>query len=609
MSLLVNGDQDQPVIISGDVAPSPLETFSSSFVDVPSPNDESGQNSPHLPSLGSPTTPLDYLPNPTKFSRTSSHDQVTKKPIIAESDSEKNDDERLEIYAGMDSQTISDESGGFLSASSDIHFDSKNFESGNSYRANQNSTDFMASINDDQLQSGAVQFYSGLGMLNSNTFDSNNSAYPSSDYKETLMPTILSYNRNDTIDNLLLPSSSSPPKKKESSFKVCKYCHENIIGTNYYFVHGSYYHINCLVCNSCNKKLDPENLSLYSDTLYCEECLQNISNRICAACDLPILNQNDAVFVEELNQYYHEGCLTCYLCSAHLTPPEMEGNETPTKPLSLNTDQKPQILTKENNSNISTPVKSNSTKESIETDSILTPTKEPIETPRKEESSKTNLDKVSNPYVVNQGKIMCQKCASKYNKRICKKCGEQITNDLYVFHNQQYFHKHHFCCCICDKVLKGSNYVAHHNKFYCKEHGFPIESSCAFCKRRFVSAEERLLWRNKCYHPDCFVCRTCGAPITKGKARSIHNRPHCIDCFQQRVADGDCDEKGKSTEHRIHDPKETNRRRLEKKENTQTPVKKPTYRPSAYPPLEDPPKSSEVKNIQVPDVEMITEFV
>lgn len=134
-----------------------------------------------------------------------------------------------------------------------------------------------------------------------------------------------------------------------------------------------------------------------------------------------------------------------------------------------------------------------------------------------------------------EGKLFCTKCIDKIRKRKCADCGNYILDSNYVFHNKQFFHREHFKCAMCSCVLKGDMFVTHHNKFYCIDHGSCFLDSCSFCHQRFNVVCDKIKWRGKYYHKDCFVCRVCGEKLEVASTKSYHNRPHCTKCYDMRV--------------------------------------------------------------------------
>ena len=154
-----------------------------------------------------------------------------------------------------------------------------------------------------------------------------------------------------------------------------------------------------------------------------------------------------------------------------------------------------------------------------------------------------------------EGVTVCGMCSVQAPK--CAKCDERIFG-AYVKNHGKFYHPEHWTCSVCGKVLSPTIYIMHHNKPLCLEHGEIYRTTCAFCKRHFQFGElDKIKWKKKYYHVNCFVCRVCGVDLTMNKCKSIHGRPHCRECFSQRVKDGDCNGDGRTVgKHKHHHPME-----------------------------------------------------
>ena len=464
------------------------------------------------------------------------HNELLPIPAIKSDSKHANDadtqefDERLELASGLESDASFGDSSFVSGASSNLNFDDQSMDSFSSYKKKQTNMMSMDSGNfdNDMMQSGAVQFFSGTNLLASQNFDSSLLA-SGSNYQVTEMPAF-----DSVLTSSLVPSTFSMNDSDETELppKCCEYCSRPIEG-EYRIIGGRFYHASCLKCSYCAVELpESKELDLYKGKLICSECMSKIGKRTCEACRNPIIKDSECVTLQ-CGHMYHSDCLSCYICS-------------------------------------------------------------------------TKLDKDS--FVEVDNAVLCKSCKQS-GKRMCRKCGKFILDDDIVFHNQQYFHKEHFCCEICNEVLKGMNFVVHHNKFYCKQHGSVYEESCATCKNRLIGASDRIKWHNKYYHPNCLICRVCGSCLTPDQAHCIHGRPHCIECFQQRVLDGDCDKEGKSTSKKAkHDPDELMKRRNEKKELMQTSIRYPRYRRNDEVPLEPVP-SIKGNSIPIPNIDDLTKYV
>lgn len=138
-------------------------------------------------------------------------------------------------------------------------------------------------------------------------------------------------------------------------------------------------------------------------------------------------------------------------------------------------------------------------------------------------------------YELVEDQIMCQGCAAEARTRLCKVCNRIVLSDG-VKRYGKWFHKEHFVCQICWKVLKGDLFVVHHGKFYCMEHGHVFRHSCEHCKGLIDDPEvPQVMWNRMLYHTECLICRVCGASLTPTTAKKFHNRPHCAECYRLRT--------------------------------------------------------------------------
>ena len=151
-------------------------------------------------------------------------------------------------------------------------------------------------------------------------------------------------------------------------------------------------------------------------------------------------------------------------------------------------------------------------------------------------------------FTIIEGNIVCDSCKNIVKNRVCCSCSKPILG-RYVKNRGKYFHIDHFTCEKkgCNKVLYGKNYVVHHNKYYCPEHGTIYKKRCAYCKGEFSPLEnDTIEWNGKNYHERCFVCRVCSDHLDPETCYSVHGRPYCQACFDRRVKEGDVDEHGRT---------------------------------------------------------------
>jgi hypothetical protein len=146
----------------------------------------------------------------------------------------------------------------------------------------------------------------------------------------------------------------------------------------------------------------------------------------------------------------------------------------------------------------------------------------------------------------------CGRCGPIVKGRVCAQCRNPVTG-RFVADRGRIFHPDHFKCRTCGKVLKGHSYVMHHDRYYCPLDGQCYLRACAQCKAEFFPGREgdKVKWHHKLYHSRCFCCRVCCEKCDPQTAKAVHGRPHCDQCYSQRVEERDVNEAGKSmTKHK-----------------------------------------------------------
>ncbi|XP_030330455.1 transforming growth factor beta-1-induced transcript 1 protein-like isoform X3 [Strigops habroptila] len=107
----------------------------------------------------------------------------------------------------------------------------------------------------------------------------------------------------------------------------------------------------------------------------------------------------------------------------------------------------------------------------------------------------------------------------------CAGCARPILHQM-VTALDKTWHPEHFCCTHCGGVLGEQGFVAREQRPYCpRDYGQLFGSRCRGCSSPilagFISALQGL------WHPQCFVCAECSAPITGGTFFEADGRPVC----------------------------------------------------------------------------------
>lgn len=300
-----------------------------------------------------------------------------------------------------------------------------------------------------------------------------------------------------------------------SLLKTCAKCLEAIKEQGV-FINGQFYHNRCCNCYYCGTHLNHNSTYLFQDNLCCPNCIRvrpdaqnnpNDESFKCKSCNFPILRKGDEIIIPETGEKYHKNCISCFECGRQISvnhsgyDDEDEPNQVP---------------------------------------------------------NTTNLNEL---YKVLQGKILCNQCFEIVSDRICRVCNQPIVGD-FIDQHLNYYHPEHFRCTQCNKLLKGTNFIMHHNVPYCFEHGNIFITSCTYCKGSFkLNETDKIKWNGKFYHGCCFVCRVCGTQLDPTTCKRVHGRPHCAKCFQLRLEEGEVDEHGNTlTDHQHLCEKLKNRR-------------------------------------------------
>ena len=98
--------------------------------------------------------------------------------------------------------------------------------------------------------------------------------------------------------------------------------------------------------------------------------------------------------------------------------------------------------------------------------------------------------------------------------KVCKACRLPIHGSFVnVTQLQAVYHEGHFTCKICGIDLAGQNFVPHNDEPYCeKDWQEHCASRCGSCAQPI--ANEFVEAGGTKFHPPCFVCSTCKAPLT-----------------------------------------------------------------------------------------------
>ncbi|KAJ3036422.1 hypothetical protein HDV00_002746 [Rhizophlyctis rosea] len=112
-----------------------------------------------------------------------------------------------------------------------------------------------------------------------------------------------------------------------------------------------------------------------------------------------------------------------------------------------------------------------------------------------------------NPYVPHEGHAYCERDYEDCMQRICAKCNKPIFSRP-VYALNKVFHSNHLRCHHCRHTIHGNPYE-HNGHVYCEKDYFSLcAARCATCQNPIEG--ETIYALDKTYHKDCFVCVMCG---------------------------------------------------------------------------------------------------
>eukprot|EP00456_Euglypha_rotunda_P019871 TRINITY_DN1751_c1_g1_i1.p1 TRINITY_DN1751_c1_g1~~TRINITY_DN1751_c1_g1_i1.p1 ORF type:complete len:204 (+),score=23.98 TRINITY_DN1751_c1_g1_i1:27-614(+) len=119
---------------------------------------------------------------------------------------------------------------------------------------------------------------------------------------------------------------------------------------------------------------------------------------------------------------------------------------------------------------------------------------------------------------------------------ICFECNEPIKTNQFVRVGKSSFHQNHFLCTACKRDLSKGDVKFHkredEGKFYCaKDYVDKYCNACEHCKQKIPPDVSFLAVMGKHYHPDHFVCATCGKGFKGGKYFAKDDKPYCEEHF------------------------------------------------------------------------------
>ncbi|XP_020861334.1 LIM domain kinase 1 isoform X1 [Phascolarctos cinereus] len=119
---------------------------------------------------------------------------------------------------------------------------------------------------------------------------------------------------------------------------------------------------------------------------------------------------------------------------------------------------------------------------------------------------------------------------------VCSSCGQSIYDGQYLQALNADWHSDCFRCCECGASLS-HQYYEKDGQLYCKkDYWVRYGESCHGCSEQITKGLVMVAGDQK-YHPECFICLTCGAFIGDGDTYALVERSklYCGHCYYQMV--------------------------------------------------------------------------
>ncbi|XP_005358547.1 four and a half LIM domains protein 1 isoform X1 [Microtus oregoni] len=142
----------------------------------------------------------------------------------------------------------------------------------------------------------------------------------------------------------------------------------------------------------------------------------------------------------------------------------------------------------------------------------------------------------SETFVSKDGKILCNKCATREDSPRCKGCFKAIVaGDQNVEYKGTIWHKDCFTCSNCKQVIGTGSFFPKGEDFYCVTcHETKFAKHCVKCNKAITSGG--ITYQDQPWHAECFVCVTCSKKLAGQRFTAVEDQYYCVDCYKNFVA-------------------------------------------------------------------------
>jgi len=115
----------------------------------------------------------------------------------------------------------------------------------------------------------------------------------------------------------------------------------------------------------------------------------------------------------------------------------------------------------------------------------------------------------------------------------CQHCQQKIAPSVpFLQVLGGHYHPECFVCFTCGNPFKGGKYYPKDNRPYCEEHFLLLSAKkCAYCDQPVVEREGKVSIGGKLYHGKCVFCAHCQVPLGQGEMFRKDEKIYCREHF------------------------------------------------------------------------------
>ncbi|GAB1302798.1 Four and a half LIM domains protein 1 [Apodemus speciosus] len=141
-------------------------------------------------------------------------------------------------------------------------------------------------------------------------------------------------------------------------------------------------------------------------------------------------------------------------------------------------------------------------------------------------------------YVQKDGRHCCLKCFDKFCANTCVECRKPISADAKEVHyKNRYWHDTCFRCAKCLHPLASETFVSKDGKILCNKCATREDSPrCKGCFKAIVAGDQNVEYKGTIWHKDCFTCSNCKQVIGTGSFFPKGEDFYCVTCHETKFA-------------------------------------------------------------------------